>query len=243
MYENGSLSLSTGGILRPGGWTLTKRMIEQCKLRNGDFVLDVGCGSGSTIRYLMENHPVHAIGLDGSKMLLRQGRIQNPNLLLARALGTTLPIADAQVDVVLSECSLSAMSGMEGFLAEAWRILCPGGRLAISDVYARNPDGTSMLRALPLTCGMRNASEQAKVIQSVQKHGFEILLWEDHSETLKELAMQITSTHGSLSAFWSQSEPEADSLDVAIAISKAKLGYFVLVAEKLPNVKGDNTNG
>ncbi len=196
--------------------------------------------AGYTIRYLMEHHAVRAIGLDRSETLLHQS---DPNLHLARALGTALPVADAQVDVVLAECSLSSMSGMEDFLAEAWRVLRPGGRLAISDVYVRNPDGASHLHALPLTCGVRNASDQTEIMQCVQKQDFEIHLWEDHSETLKELTGQITSTHGSISAFWSQSEPESDPLDVAIAFSKAKLGYFMLVTQKMSNIKGEKING
>jgi arsenite methyltransferase len=119
MYENGSLGQVTGGILRPGGWVLTEHMLAECNLCDVDYVLDVGCGSGYTIRYLMEHYAVHTIGLDRSETLLHQG---DPDVPIACALGTALPVADAQVDIVLAECSLSVMSGVEDFLAEAWRI-------------------------------------------------------------------------------------------------------------------------
>ena len=232
MYENGSLAQVTGGPLRPGGWSLTERMLAQCDLDAGQRVLDVGCGSGATICYLVENHAVRVVGLDRSEMLLHQGHLRQPDLPLTRSLVNSLPIANEQMDVVLSECSLSAMSDMEGFLAEAWRVLRVGGWLAISDVYVRNADCVAQLRSLPLTCGVRSASTQAKIMQCVQEQGFENLLFEDHSETLKEFSEQIVSTHGSIGAFWSQAEPQADPLDVAIAISKAKLGYFLLRARK-----------
>jgi ubiquinone/menaquinone biosynthesis C-methylase UbiE len=153
MYESGSLGRATGGILRPGGWALTERLLAHCGLHAGDRVLDVGCGGGYTLRYLVENYAVQAIGVDRSDVLLHQGHTHEPGLSLARAWGMALPVADAQVDVVLSECSLSAMSGIDDFMAEAWRVLRPGGRLAISDVYVRNPDGATLLRSLPLTCG------------------------------------------------------------------------------------------
>ena len=60
--------------------------------------------------------------------------------------------------------------------------------------------------------------------------GFDIQVWEDHSEALKYLASQIALAHGSLSGFWRRSEPAADPMDIQIALDKAKLGYYLLVA-------------
>jgi arsenite methyltransferase len=232
MYEDGSLSLATGGMLHPGGWILTERILSKCELYAGSLVLDVGCGNGSTARYLSECHAIDAIGVDKSELLLHQARAQSPKLPLTCALGPALPIASKQVDIVLAECSFSAMAGIESFLAESWRVLRSGGWLAISDVYIRNPAGASALRALPLTCGLRDAVDQIEFMQRLHEHGFDVLLWEDRSETLKELAGQIALSHGSISTFWSHSEPGVDPFEIAIAISKAKLGYFVLIAQK-----------
>jgi arsenite methyltransferase len=232
MYENGSLGRVTGGPLRPGGWTLTERMLSQCELCAVDTVLDVGCGDGSTVRYLLENHTIHAIGLDNSVRLLRQGHLQASHIPFTCALGTSIPIASRQIDLVLSECSLSAISNADSFLSETWRVLRYGGRLAISDVYIRDPAGTQSLRALPLTCGLRDAFELPELMQCLQKHGFEILAWEDHSEALKNLAGQVALSHGSISDFWSQSEPQVNPLDIVLAISRARVGYFVLIAKK-----------
>jgi hypothetical protein len=111
-------------------------------------------------------------------------------------------------------------------------VLCPGGRLAVSDVYARNPDGLPSLRALPLSCGLRDAMTREELVTRLKAHGFEIVIWEDHSETLKYLAAQMILAHGSMSEFWCRSEPHADPFELQIAISKAKLGYYLLVAQK-----------
>ena len=46
------------------------------------------------------------------------------------------------------------------------------------------------------------------------------------------LGVQIILSYGSVQRFWSQSEPAADPLDIQIAIGKAKLGYYLLVAQK-----------
>jgi hypothetical protein len=124
------------------------------------------------------------------------------------------------------------MSNLESVLAEFKRVLHSGGLLALSDVYARNPEGLPALRALPTSCGLSDATTQSELFSRLQAHGFEIFIWEDHSETLKYLAAQMILAHGSMSEFWNMAEPAANPMDLQIAISKAKLGYYLLVARK-----------
>jgi len=243
MYENGALSLATGGPLHPGEWMITERMLTLCKLCAGSRVLDIGCGDGSTLEFLLESAAINAIGLDRSENMLHRGRERAPGLPLTCALGTALPIASEQVDAVLAECSLSAIAEIEIVLAEVWRVLRPGGWLAISDIYVRDPAGDAFLRALPVNCGLRDAVGQPELFRHLQEHDFEIQLFEDHSEVIKELTRQIVTSHGSISAFWKQSEPEADLFEIVHAISKTKLGYFVAIAKKRLAIKGDDSNG
>jgi arsenite methyltransferase len=232
MYENGSLSKATSETLRPGGLDLTERMLTLCDLPVNAHILDVGCGTGSTVEHLLEAG-YHAVGIDRSELLLQTGISLHPNLPLACGWGKSLPVASGVMDAILAECSLSAMSDLEGVLAEFQRVLQSDGQLALSDVYARNPDGLPALRALPLSCGLRDAMTQDELVQRLQVDGFEIIFWEDHSEMLKYLAAQMIMAHGSMSEFWSRSEPAAEPIDIQIAISKAKLGYYILVARKV----------
>lgn len=233
IYEKGLLSKATGDwTLRPGGLDLTGQLLALCELPDEPYILDVGCGAGGTVEYLLGTGFIHATGIDRSELLLRNGIHQYSKLSLACAIGETLPIEGNRMDAILAECSLSAMSNTEGVMAEFHRVLRPDGKLALSDVYVRNPQGLPALRTLPLSCGVRDATTRAELMARLQAHGFEILAWEDHTETLKCLAAQIILSHGSMDEFWSCSESSTPPMDIQIAISKAKLGYYLLAAKK-----------
>jgi len=233
MFENGSLRQVTGGPLHPGGVDLTERMLELCELSPGDMALDVGCGAGGTVRHLLDDLSVYPIGFDRSIPLLRDGLENDPRLPLVCARGASLPVMSGQVNAIFAECSLSAMSNFDDTLKEFNRVLLKGGRLAVTDVYARRPDGIPALRALPLNSGIRHAISHSDLLSHLQSNGFEVIIWEDHSDTLKTLAKQMICCHGSVNGFWNISEPAADLMDIQIAISRAKLGYYLLVARKV----------
>ncbi len=233
MYEAGVLGPAAGGMLRPGGLELTGRMLALCALPPNAFLLDVGCGSGQTVKYLHTLGFTRAFGIDRSRQVINAGTSLHPNRPLACASGSALPAGSGQVDGILAECSLSAMADLDGSLTEFQRVLRPGGVLALSDVYARSPAGLPALRSLPISCGLADTTTRAELMEHLQNHGFDILIWEDHSELLKELSTRITLTHGSLGEFWRQSEPAVNPLDMQIAIHKAKLGYYFLIARKV----------
>lgn len=52
VYENKDMRGVTGDTLRPGGMFLTDRAVKICDFKNGDKILDVGCGMGATVEKL-----------------------------------------------------------------------------------------------------------------------------------------------------------------------------------------------
>jgi arsenite methyltransferase len=232
VYEQPAVQSALGETLRPGGLTLTDKALALCRLPAGARVLDVGCGSGASVGHLIAQHHLAAIGLDVSAVLLQPGRRRNPVLPLLQAMGERLPVSSGGLDAVLAECSLSLIADVDQALAEFWRVLKPGGHLILSDVYARNPEGLLALRRLPFESCLRSAMSQQDIAAKLRTHGFQIAVWQDHSEALKHLAGQLILLHGSMAQFWCRATSAClDPLDVQLAIRKARPGYYLLIAQ------------
>jgi arsenite methyltransferase len=233
VYEHlAATDLAVEGI-RPGGLELTERALAWCAFPATSRILDVGTGNGVTLNQLSCRYDFAAIGVDLSHHLLNQARLKNRALSLVRGSGENLPFTNEFADGLFAECSLSVMDDPGRALDEFRRVLRIGGKLILSDVYARNPDCIDRLARTPRGCCLRGAISRTQILERLKNRDFEIDLWEDHTYMLTRFAVKLIFSYGSMNNFWRKMSPASiDTKQIKRTVSEAKPGYFLLIARK-----------
>lgn len=96
----------------------------------GKRILDLGCGTGLFLR-AYEERGGYGIGLDISRGMLEKARVRCTAGDVTLGNAEVLPFRNESFDAVTSLLAFSYVPRPEQLLSEAWRVLCPGGSLAI----------------------------------------------------------------------------------------------------------------
>jgi arsenite methyltransferase len=150
-------------------------------LRPGEVVLDLGSGGG--IDVLLSAQRVgptgKAYGLDMTDEMLalarenqRQAGVTNVEFLKGEM--ENIPLAENSVDVVISNCVINLSADKERVLREAFRVLKPGGRFAVSDVAVRGAVPEEVRKSMMLWVGcMAGALDEHEYMAKLKAAGFE----------------------------------------------------------------------
>jgi SAM-dependent methyltransferase len=151
------------------------------ELKSGEVVLDLGSGGG--IDVLLSARRVgptgKAYGLDMTDEMLalahenqRKAGLENVEFLKGEI--EEIPLPDDAVDVVISNCVINLSGDKDRVLTEAFRVLRPGGRFAVSDVVVRGDVPPEIRRSVELWIGcVAGALHEDEYRAKLAKAGFE----------------------------------------------------------------------
>ena len=149
-------------------------------LREGETVLDLGSGGG--IDVLLSAKRVgatgKAYGLDMTDEMLalareNQAKAGATNVEFLKGEIENIPLPDAAVDVIISNCVINLSADKRRVLREAFRVLRPGGRFAVSDVVCRGEIPDAVRRSMELWVGcVAGALEENEYRQLLNDAGF-----------------------------------------------------------------------
>jgi SAM-dependent methyltransferase len=151
------------------------------ELKPGEVVLDLGSGGG--IDVLLSARRVgpegKAYGLDMTEEMLALARknaaeagVENVEFLKGEI--EAVPLPDASVDVIISNCVINLSGDKRQVLREAFRVLKPGGRFAVSDVVVRGEVPAEVRRSMELWVGcVAGALEESEFRRLLEEVGFE----------------------------------------------------------------------
>ena len=149
-------------------------------LEPGQTVLDLGSGGG--IDVLLSARRVgptgKAYGLDMTDEMLalareNQRKAGATNVEFLKGTIEAIPLPDVSVDVVISNCVINLSSDKDAVLREAFRVLKPGGRFAVSDVVVRGDVPADVRRSMELWVGcIAGALEEREYAGKLRAAGF-----------------------------------------------------------------------
>jgi len=169
------------------------------ELHEGETVLDLGSGGG--IDVLLSARRVgptgFAYGLDTTDEMLEVARRNKAeagveNVSFLKGVIEDIPLPDDNVDVIISNCVINLSADKPKVLAEAFRVLKPGGRFAVSDIVARGqvPESVRSDMELYLGCiaGSLEETEYRRLLAEVGFGEIEVvptrIYDEDHAKAL-----------------------------------------------------------
>jgi SAM-dependent methyltransferase len=154
--------------------------ITLAALQPGQTVLDLGSGAGLDSFFAAKKvgETGKVIGVDMTPEMIEQAqgsakRLNIPNVEFRQGYLEDLPVEPNSVDVIISNCVINLSPDKARVFAEAFRVLKPGGKLAVSDIVTDGPLPEAIKRSLSAWAGcVAGAVEVKEHIGMMENAGF-----------------------------------------------------------------------
>lgn len=241
-----------GESYHPGGLALTRTLADALALRPGQRVLDVASGIGTTAMLLAREYGVEVLGIDLGEAQVARARARAKQAGLEHRVrfeagdAERLDALTATYDAVVCECSLCVFPAKSVAAAEFARVVVPGGRVGISDVWITPDRLDAQLAGVAGRVGcLADARPIAEVRTILSSAGLQILRVERHDEALTEMIEQVETRLRSLKLV---DLPLLRMVDFDRAVSVARtaraavaagdMGYALFIARRPEDVGG-----
>jgi SAM-dependent methyltransferase len=149
-------------------------------LKAGETVLDLGSGGGIDVllsaKRVGPNGKVYGLDMTDDMLALareNQRKAGATNVEFLKGTIEAIPLPDNSVDVIISNCVINLSVDKDAVLREAFRVLKPGGRFAVSDVVIRGEVPAEIRRSLELWVGcVAGALRDDEYVSKLQAAGF-----------------------------------------------------------------------
>jgi ubiquinone/menaquinone biosynthesis C-methylase UbiE len=188
------------------GREATVELAQQLDLNASKHILDVGSGVGGASRYLASAYGCRVTGLDLTEAYCHVARLLADRIglgqLIAYRQGSALdmPFENASFDIVWTQHTAMNIADKARLYAESWRVLKPGGLLAIYDIVAG--EGEPLIFPVPWArepsiSFLVTSDELRKLLGQA---GFQVVRWRDTSEEgrswFREVAEKVQKVGG-----------------------------------------------
>jgi ubiquinone/menaquinone biosynthesis C-methylase UbiE len=204
------------------------------ELKQGETVLDLGSGGG--IDVLLSARRVgptgKAYGLDMTDEMLalareNQRKANATNVEFLKGQIEKIPLPDNSVDVIISNCVINLSADKARVIAEAFRVLKPGGRLAVSDIVTRGALPAEVQKSMALWTGcVAGALDEGEYVAKLERAGF------------VDASVEPTRVYSAEDARSFLSNTDLDAEAVAAEVDGKVMGAFVRATKPAAAARG-----
>ncbi len=164
------------------------------KIKEGDVVLDLGCGAGFDCFLALEKvgKKGRVIGVDMTEEMIKKAkenaknrRIKNIKFILAEI--ENIPLPDKSIDIIITNCVINLTPDKAKAFSEAYRVLRPGGKIYLSDIVLLEELSGEQKNDEELITGcVAGALLKEDYLNKIKKTGFKVTILHENEEISKK---------------------------------------------------------